>query len=75
MSLVDTFRRFLNIRELTEEDKKMATIEMDYFMRQLGGSSQLGIRKKRFRIKRRHKDEPGKIRTVATIRTIDNEKD
>jgi len=75
VSLSDTLRRFLNIREPTKEDLKMASKEMDYFLRQLGGSPLVGSRRRRFTIKRKHKDEPGKVRTVATVRVIDGKKD
>ena len=75
MSLADTLRRLLNIREPTKEDLKMAATEMDYHMRQLGGSPLIGARRRRFTIKRKHKDEPGKVRTIATVKVIGDEKD
>jgi len=74
MSLADTLRRLLSIREPTKEDLKMAATEMDYYMRQRGGSPLARTTRRRFKIKRRRKDKPGEVRTIATVKVIDDEK-
>ena len=73
MSLTDTFRRFLGIREPTKEDLEMAAKEMDFFMRKDGYVPYSANRKSRFRIRRKRKDD-GKVRTVGIGIVIDNEK-
>lgn len=74
MSLADTLRRFLNIRQPTDEDLHMAALEMDLFLRKEGYVPQSWIKKRRFRIKRKRKDEGG-VKTVGTVKVINGKKD